>query len=75
MQGEPAFVTDATSTSDVGRYPVELSGLTAKPNANGADNYVVYLQPGTLDITAGPLLLSLILTLTPIPTLCRSCGA
>ena len=57
LQGEPVFVTDATSTSDVGRYPVELSGLTPKPNANGADNYVVYLQPGTLDINRRPIII------------------
>lgn len=57
LQGEPVFVTDATSTSDVGCYPVELSGLTANPNANGAENYVVYLQPGTLDINRRPIII------------------
>ena len=75
LQGEPAFVTDATSTSDVGRYPVELSGLTAKPNANGADNYVVYLQPGTLDINRRPIIIEPDPDPDPDPTLCRSCGA
>ena len=57
LQGKAVFTTDATSTSDVGRYPVELSGLKAKPNANGVDNYVVYIQPGTLDINRRPIII------------------
>ncbi|WP_134107229.1 MBG domain-containing protein [Ruthenibacterium lactatiformans] len=76
LQGEPVFVTDATSTSDVGRYPVELSGLTRPtPMPTARDIMWCISSPARWTSTAGPLLLSLILTQTPIPPLCRSCGA
>ena len=58
VAGDPNFATDASSTADVGNYPVELSGLTAAPNAQGYENYIVYILPGTLEITRRPIIIT-----------------
>ncbi len=48
LGGTLAFSTTATSTSNVGTYPITPSGLTSS-------NYTITFQSGTLTITKAPL--------------------
>ncbi|MCI2047926.1 MAG: hypothetical protein LKJ90_09475 [Faecalibacterium sp.] len=59
LKGAPQWITDASATADVGRYEVQLVGYEAKDNVNGCPNYIVYMLPGTLEITKRPI------TITP----------
>ncbi len=45
----PTIATTATKTSDVGDYPITISGGSAK-------NYTLVYEPGTLTITKAPLI-------------------